>query len=196
MLILASGSPRRKELLRASGLNFEVRTFDVDESSVVEKDGAALSYKLACLKAKTAAQRLTEEKYGDFTVLGADTVVEKDYKIYGKPKDASDALRMLKELCGGEHEVYTSVCLIASDNTFAARTVKTKVEFGAFDEARLTVYVRSGKSFGKAGAYGLQDEELKFLIKDIDGDRDSVIGLPTGAVLEMLKEKAKWRQWK
>lgn len=196
MLVLASASDRRKELLSKAGFEFEIMPADVDESAVKERDGARLSLRLARLKAKVSAEKLIEERRESFVVLGADTVVEHGGKIYGKPKDEKDATAMLRQLCGGSHSVYTSVCLISSEGTFSERTVKTRVTFGEFDEPEIAAYIKSGKAFGKAGAYGIQDEELGFLIKKINGDRDNVIGLPTFAVVEMLKEKSKWRQWK
>lgn len=196
MLVLASASARRKELLSKAGLEFEIMPADVDESAVKEHDGSKLSSKLARLKAEAAAEKLIKERRDGFVVLGADTVVEHGGKIYGKPRDEKNAAAMLKELCGGSHCVYTSVCLISSENTLSERTVKTRVTFGEFDKPKIIAYIKSGKAFGKAGAYGIQDEELEFLIKKIDGDRDNVIGLPIFAVVEMLKEKSKWRQWK
>lgn len=195
-LVLASSSPRRSELLKEAGFEFEVLASTADESSVNVESARELALMRARLKAESVACALLERHDEDFVVLGADTVVERSGEIFPKPKDEADALKMLRRLSDGEHNVFTGVCLISSENKVCERAERTAVTFGAFDKERLEDYVRSGKAFGKAGAYGVQDEELGFLIKKTDGARDNVIGLPVATVKEMLKEKSKWRQWK
>ena len=195
-LVLASSSPRRSELLKEAGFEFEVLASTADESSVNVESARELALMRARLKAESVASALLKRHGEDFVVLGADTVVERSGEIFPKPKDEADALEMLRRLSDGEHNVFTGVCLISSENTVCERAERTAVTFGAFDKERLEDYVRSGKAFGKAGAYGVQDEELGFLIKKTDGARDNVIGLPVATVKEMLKEKSKWRQWK
>lgn len=195
-LILASSSPRRSELLKRAGLKFEVYVPSVDESSVSRDDAGELALLRARLKAGCAASELSRLGRGDFIVLGADTVVERSGEIFPKPKDEADALGMLMRLSAGAHNVYTGVCFVSSNNTACERIVRSVVTFGEFEREPLERYVKSGKAFGKAGAYGIQDEELGFLIKKTDGARDNVIGLPVATVTEMLKEKSKWRQWK
>lgn len=194
-LILASSSPRRIELLKEAGFDFEVRVSAADENAVCAKDADKLALMRARLKAESVADELL--MYGEeFIVLGADTVVERSGEIFPKPANERDAIGMLKRLSDGDHNVFTGVCLVSSDNRTEERAVCTAVGFGAFDLGRIEAYVKSGKAFGKAGAYGIQDEELSFLIKKTDGARDNVIGLPVATVTEMLKEKSKWRQWK
>lgn len=197
-LILASASPRRSELLERAGIAFEVCPSNADESSVKAQTAEGLCRKRARLKAQSTLENLkVGAEGGGFVVLGADTVVEKDGIIYGKPKDEKDAQRMLHKLSGASHSVYTAVTLIDANASTGCETVeKTTVTFKAYDKELIDGYIASGLWRGKAGGYGIQDDELKPLVEKIDGETDNVIGLPVKAVLKMLKEKAKWLHWK
>jgi septum formation protein len=161
------------------------------------KDGeppADAVMRLAELKAESVYSRLVSmgaaeaDENGGILVLGADTLVFLDGAPLGKPRDRADAAATLKSLCGRVHEVYTGVCFV-----FAGKKLKiyekTYVAFGAFDDKIVYNYIESGKPFDKAGGYGVQDAEIRPLIKGIDGDADNVIGLPVAAVLKILKEK-------
>lgn len=195
-LILASASPRRSELLERSGIAFERYIPKADESAVTAADARALCLLKARLKAECALQECKAAGKTDFVVLGADTVVEKDGKIYEKPQDENEARAMLRSLAGAEHSVYTAVVMLSSDGTGCQTVERTGVTFKAYDEKLVEDYVASRLWFGKAGAYGIQDERLKPFVEKTDGDRDNVIGLPVKTVRKMLEEKEQWLLWK
>lgn len=180
MLILASRSPRRSELLRAAGLEFQVRAVEVDES--VEGDESPISY----------VQRLAEKKalacamHPDDVILGADTTVALGNEILAKPLDEDDAGRMLKKLSCRRHDVYTGVCL-RSAAMVSTRPSVTGVWFDELTEAEIDSYIRSGEPFDKAGGYAIQGLASKFIPR-IDGSYSNVVGLPIDLVYRMLRE--------
>ena len=187
-IILASASPRRKDLLTQIGASITVIPADVDESLTVT-DPVAFVKALSYRKAHAVFSGTTKEgkmKKGD-VVLGADTVVALDDEILGKPEDEADAVRMIDAMQGGHHRVLTGVTLIAADGktiTFAESTV---VHLYPMSKAEIQSYVSSGEAFGKAGAYGIQGPFAAF-VKKVDGSYTNVVGLPIGHVYQGLKQ--------
>lgn len=179
-LILASASPRRKELIRRLSVHAEVIPSNVKE--VADKsDPEAYVTELARLKARNV---FTE--YGG-VVLGADTVVVLDNEILEKPRTIAEADDMFKKLCGKTHRVLTGVCIISKDKE-VTDVEQTLVTFGEYDEKSISAYILSGAPFDKAGGYGIQDSAIKNIITKVEGDFDNVIGLPLAKVEELLKQ--------
>lgn len=177
-LILASSSPRRAALLEAAGYAFEVRVADVDESPRPGETAAALVRRLAELKARAVACDAGE------LILAADTTVACAGVILNKPVDDADAARMLRQLSGREHEVFTGVTLrhAGGEQTLVERTV---VWFASLSESDIAWYVASGEPLGKAGAYGIQGRASRFVTR-VDGSYANVVGLPTAQVAKHL----------
>ena len=183
-LILASGSPRRAEILNFVGWEFEKRTADIDETSLQGESPEKYVRRLAEEKAAAVA-----EKYENALILGADTIVVIDEEIIGKPKDLEDARAMLQKLSGKRHEVFTGVALIKIENGKAETKVdlqKTKVKFAELNESEINFLVEKGEPLDKAGAYAVQAQAALF-IEEIKGDYWNVVGLPINLVYEMLK---------
>jgi septum formation protein len=179
MLVLASRSPRRAELLRAAGFEFTVRTTDVDESIEQQESPEGYVQRLAGKKALAVAIQPDE------MILGADTIVVLGEEILLKPRDEDHAREMLKKLSGRHHEVYTGVCLrtAAWIRTGFSRTA---VWFDAMDASEIEAYVRSGEPLDKAGAYAIQGLAAKY-IRRIAGSYSNVVGLPVDLVHRMMK---------
>ncbi len=180
-LILASQSPRRKELLCLAELNFITHSADVDETLDLNCDLKEELKKLALKKA-----RASEVYHPGCIVLGADTTVILDNQILGKPKDAEDAKRMLKDLSGRRHEVMTS-CALCCGNHEMTWVNTAFVEFYELDDAMIEWYIATGEPLDKAGAYGIQGKGA-LLIKGIEGDFYTVMGLPIADTVRKLKE--------
>ena len=186
-LVLASASPRRKELLSQIGLEFTVYASDCEEtrSSTVPEEVVC---ELAKQKAEDVYFKLQEP--ADTIVIGADTLVAKDGEILGKPENEEAACRMLLKLADGVHAVYTGVTLIGWRNgerwerTFYE---KTEVTFYPMEEEEIAAYVATGEPMDKAGAYGIQGRGAAY-IKEIKGDYNNVVGLPIGRLYQELKE--------
>ncbi len=181
MLILASKSPRRQELLHRAGFSFEIMPSDFDEvipSGVSPEEAAIL---IANGKAKEIAKR-----YPNDVVIGADTIVVKEGEIFGKPRNEADAFRMLRALSGSCHQVITGVSIITHDEkiTFAETT---NVWFRSLSDEDISDYINTGEPFDKAGAYGIQ-ELGGALVKQVEGDFDNVVGLPINRVLVLLNK--------
>lgn len=188
-LILASGSPRRKELLEAVGMNFEVITSDADEASVKSEGTPVNIYvqELALLKASAVAKQLLKDKRA--VIISADTVVSADGNILGKPKNAEDAFEMLSMLSGRVHEVYSGFCVMRiSDGKTVCRAVKTDVYFKALSENEIWRYIATGEPSDKAGSYGIQGIG-GLLVEKIDGDYQNVVGLSISALYDVLKNE-------
>lgn len=179
-LILASASPRRKELLTLAGFSFEVVTADVDEALDPSLKPCELVMSLAFQKASAVAAKHTES-----TVIGADTVVVLDGRVLGKPRSAEDAAAMLNSLSGRTHEVYTGVCLIKGDKVRSFFEC-TKVTFWPLEQELIDSYVASGDCMDKAGAYGIQGKGC-VLVKGIDGDYFNVVGFPVSRFCREIK---------
>lgn len=185
-LILASGSPRRKEILENMGYSFTVKTFGCSEELPFETKPEDAAGILAKRKALAAFQKLRESGKTDFTVMGSDTVVASDGEILGKPKNKSDALCMLLKLSGKTHSVYTGVC-VKNENFEEVFVNETKVEFYPLSEEMCRRYVETEEPMDKAGAYGIQGLG-SVLVKRIDGDFFSVMGLPAAQTARVLKK--------
>jgi septum formation protein len=183
-LILASASPRRAELLRAAGIDFEVRPADVDESVLMDESPAAYACRVAEAKARAVLPRA-----GQRTVLSADTVVVVGTTILGKPTDAGDAGRMLRVLSGREHQVLTAVCVAHADGRdlwLDTQLDSTSVWFSELTTEEIEAYVASGEPLDKAGAYAIQGLASRFVTR-IEGSYGTVVGLPIALVYAMLK---------
>ena len=186
--ILASGSPRRKELLELMGLEFKVIVSQADEDSV-SKDLKPKLYvqELALLKASATAKEVLHNK--NAVIISADTIVTLDGQILGKPKDEDDAFNTLSKLSGREHEVYTGYCVMRiSDGKAVCGKVRTKVKFKDLSDDKIRGYINSGEPMDKAGAYGIQGLG-SLLIEKIDGDYFNVVGLPISALADTLEDE-------
>lgn len=183
-LVLASASPRRRELLGLLGLPFEVSPSRYEEENpAAHPDPAAFAVHLALGKARDVAQR----ERGAL-VLGADTVVALGTRLYGKPRDAADASRMLRELSGKTHRVITGVALLCPARGVAESfAITTEVTFRPLDAAEIHAYVASGEPADKAGAYAIQGLG-GLLIEGIRGDYPNVVGLPLTPLALRLRE--------
>jgi septum formation protein len=185
-IILASGSPRRKELLAGLGLNFTVMVSRAEEDRA-EKDPEKLAAHLSQVKAREVAARLK----GGTTVIGADTVVSADGMVLGKPADAADAERMIRCLQGHWHDVYTGVTLIrksGGETTEKTFTSRTAVHICAMTDEEISDYICSGDDWGdKAGAYGIQNRFGMQFVDEIKGDYYTVVGLPVSRVYHELR---------
>ena len=180
MIILASASPRRRELLGQIGVDFEVCVSEAKEVTSAENPK-----ELTLLNAQAKAMAVAKEKK-DFWILGADTVVALDDKIYGKPKDESDAFNMLKTFANRTHEVITGIVLLKGDKCFESTAV-TEVTFGDMTESDIKAYVATKEPMDKAGAYAVQGIAAKY-IKEIIGSYSNVVGLPLYELNELFKE--------
>jgi septum formation protein len=179
-LILASSSPRRKELLENIHLTFEVSSSDVDESFPDGLSPDVVVKLLAERKAKAVAANNPTA-----FVLGADTIVVLEGTVLGKPNDEAEAADMLRKLSGKTHEVYTGVAIV-SPNDAISFYEKTTVTFWELTETEINMYVSSGEPLDKAGAYGIQ-QLGSFLVKEIQGDYFSVVGLPISRTVRELR---------
>jgi len=180
-LILASASPRRRELLTAAGLAFVIDPADVDERRFHDESPPALVERLALLKAQTVLARRPGA-----TVLAADTAVVLGDDVLGKPDDDEDARRMLQALSGRSHAVLTGIALVSGERAWS-RVESTTVWFSALSPEEIAAYVASGEPRDKAGAYGIQGLASRFIPR-IEGSYSNVVGLPVAAVFEMMKE--------
>ena len=180
-IILASGSPRRKELLSLAGISFTVKTADADETVSVNLSPEETVLTLSKRKALAVAEL---EK--DSVVIGADTVVAFDGKILGKPKTPYDAFKMLSSLSGRSHNVFTGVCIVDGEKEISFYE-KTEVTFYDLTDDEINAYIATGDCFDKAGAYGIQSKGCT-LVKKINGDYFNVVGLPIAETVKKLKE--------
>lgn len=179
-LILASASPRRRELLTLAGYDFEVCVKPVDES-VPEGTAPEKAVEMTARKKATA----TAAEYPEAVVIGADTVVVCDGKILGKPSDTEQAKEMLSTLSGREHFVMTGVCL-AHDGEFEVYHTVSKVRFYELSREEIAAYVATGEPMDKAGAYGIQGKGC-VLVERIEGDYFNIVGLPVASLNRRLK---------
>ncbi len=179
-IILASASPRRKELLEQAGIPFEVIVSDADEV-ITKKEPGKVVEELSLCKAQAVAKR-----YPDRLVLGADTVVVLDGEILGKPKDEADAGRMLEMLQGRTHQVYTGVTLVRGEKQVSFHD-SADVEVYPMSEEEIDGYIRTGEPMDKAGAYGIQGKFCVF-IRRIKGEYNTIVGLPVARVYHELSK--------
>jgi len=195
MLILASSSPRRQELLRNAGIDFIAQPADVPEHLLQGELPETLAKRLARTKAHATLDRRAPDQ-SHFQVLGADTIVVVDTEIpgkpeiLGKPKDAADAARMLRLLSGREHRVITGVCLLTPSDPLLedVRHETTRVRMTTLTDAEIAAYVATGEPTDKAGAYAIQGQASRWIPK-IEGCYFNVVGLPVSMVYGMLREK-------
>ncbi len=185
-IILASKSPRRHELLSMLGFQIKTIVSDVDEEAITAETPALLASKLAHTKALAVAN---EVEITDLPIIAADTLVEVNGEILGKPKDEADARRMLMLLSGSAHYVHSGISVIFNDKEINL-TDTAKVYFRDIDADELDDYISSREPFDKAGAYGIQGKAGAF-VERIEGDFFSIMGLPICAVTKALKELAK-----
>jgi septum formation protein len=181
VLVLASASPRRQELLRSAGIAFTVHPANVPEVPLPNEAPRAFAERLAREKALAVFRQRPSD-----VVLGADTIVIVDEQVLGKPRDAADASRMLRLLSGRSHQVTTGVCLVAA-GFVDVRSETTVVTMGSLSENDIQSYVASGEPMDKAGAYAIQGIASRWITR-IEGDYGNVVGLPVSLVHRMLKE--------
>lgn len=187
-VILASASPRRKELLEQIGIKFEVKVSEAKEDLPPGISPTEAVEELSFRKAKAVWDTLTEKEI----VVGADTVVALDGQILGKPMDEADAIKTLKRLQGREHFVYTGVTILAKDGERTTFHEETKVCFTPMSEAEIREYVETGDPLDKAGAYGIQGEFARY-VRAISGDYNNVVGLPVGRLYQELSRMERKR---
>jgi nucleoside triphosphate pyrophosphatase len=186
-LILASASPRRSEILRNAGLQFEIRKTDVDESRLAHEPPGDYVRRLALSKALSAAAKYRELD-NEAVVLGADTVVVVDADILGKPASQDDARSMLRRLSGRIHEVHTGLALLRTPGA-ERRVVEeiTRVHFASLSEQEIEAYIATGEPFDKAGAYAIQGIGGRYVTR-IEGCYFNVMGLPLAKLWLLLRE--------
>lgn len=181
-IVLASASPRRRELLTAMGLAFTVAVSAVDEEAITAPDPRTLALRLALAKANAVAA----SQPAGALVIGADTVVARSGVLFAKPADADDARLMVRELAGGPHDVITGVAIVrAGRDETVLDAVRTRVVFRALSEAEIDAYVATGEPLDKAGAYGIQGHGGE-LVDHIEGDYFNVVGLPCAMLSRLL----------
>jgi len=181
MLVLASASPRRQELLRNAGITFEVQPAHIPEDPLPGEAAKDCAERLAREKALAVAQQRPHD-----IVLGADTVVVVDGQLLGKPSDAADAARMLRMLSGREHQVITGVCLVVNGQPSVASET-TLVTVSEITDKEIGEYVATGEPMDKAGAYAIQGIASRWIPR-IEGDYSNVVGLPVALIFRMLRE--------
>ena len=180
MIILASNSPRRREILTLLGFEFTVISADVDESVDTTLSPEEITSELSRRKASAV---FSENK--DSIVIGSDTVVALDGVIFGKPKSTQEAREMLKKLSGKTHCVYTGVTVISSEKSATFCDI-AEVVFDEISDAEIEEYISTDEPYDKAGGYGIQGSAAKF-IKEIHGDFYTVMGLPSNRLYRTLK---------
>jgi septum formation protein len=180
ILVLASASPRRKQLLAEAGYRCDVHPVEVDESRLPGEAPDHYVARVAALKADTCARQVPGR-----TIVAADTAVVVDDEVFGKPVDATDATRMLERLSGRSHRVMTGVVVIGRRRVSAVET--TTVQFDALSAADIAWYVASGEPMDKAGGYAIQGLASRFIPR-IDGSYANVVGLPIATLARLFAE--------
>lgn len=191
--VLASKSPRRREILENIGLEFEILVSSADEDKIARNiPPEMLVSQLALLKATAVADEISDR---DTFIIGADTVVCLDGKILEKPVDEADARRMLTELSGRTHSVFTGVCIFDKNSGKAVSGYqKTDVKFKELSVEKIDAYVKTGEPMDKAGSYGIQ-EKGALLIDEIHGDYFNVVGLPVALLADMFYDEFGVKIW-
>ncbi len=180
-IMLASGSPRRRDLLQTIGIDFDICLCEVDETQSGKPE--IVVQQLAIKKAQAASYT-----HPGRIILAADTLVYANGNSLGKPKDASEAFNMLKLLQGTWHQVFTGICLIVDDNkNYKTAVEMTRVQFVSLEDAEISAYIKSGEPFGKAGAYAIQGIAGMFISR-IEGSYSNVVGLPLHVIKTLLEE--------
>ena len=181
-IVLASQSPRRKELLEKCNVTFTCDPADIDESMNTRNNLQLEIQNLAYRKADAVLKRHPED-----LIIGSDTIVVLNNEVLGKPKDEQDAFRMLKHLQGNTHEVITGLCFLSKKRKCTAVSI-SKVAFSTMDDAEIKEYISTGECMDKAGAYGIQGFGGKYITR-IEGDYYTIMGLPLNLVYEELKNQ-------
>ncbi|SFR79890.1 Maf family protein [Anaeromicropila populeti] len=188
-LILASGSPRRKEILEQCKIEYKVIVSEVEEK-ISSSEPAEAAKELAFQKADDVAGKLETE--GEYIVLGADTIVVLEDDILGKPLNEKDAFFMLKRIQNNTHAVYTGVAVMVIRDGKVVQTIsfasETKVSVSELTEDEISEYISTGEPMDKAGAYAIQGIFAKY-VKKIEGNYNNVVGLPISDIYEMLKSQ-------
>lgn len=186
MVYLASQSPRRRELLGQLGVSFSI--LDVDVAEVPHPEEMPLDYvrRVARDKAQAGWETLSREVQGNALVIASDTEVVLEDRVFGKPKDADDAVEMLHALSGRTHEVISAVCMVSAKHEHGDVCI-SRVRFAELDEAEITAYVATGEPFGKAGAYAIQGRGAT-LIEHLEGSYSGVMGLPLFETARLLRK--------
>lgn len=193
-LVLASVSPRRREILSQLGLNFQVIPSAVEENRLAQEPPAAFALRMAVAKAEEVAGRIAPAAEST-SVLGADTVVVVDDLVLGKPRDQAESRSMLRRLSGRAHEVITAVALRRVDSDYQDQVVvSTTVWFGELDEATIHGYAASGEGLDKAGSYAIQGLGAGVVAR-IEGSYSNVVGLPATHTLVLLRRAGLLTQW-
>ncbi len=184
-VILASGSPRRKELLELIGVEFKIITSNKEEI-ITSTNPEEVVKELSKMKAEDVAAGVS----GPAIILGADTVVAHKGRILGKPKDKEDAIRMITSFAGDDHQVYTGVCIIRKEADGSVKTISfaegTRVTVYPMTAEEIGRYVESGEPMDKAGAYAIQGLFAPY-IKEIEGDYYNIVGFPIAGIYQRLK---------
>ncbi|MGN0975410.1 MAG: Maf family protein [Gemmiger sp.] len=180
-MVLASNSPRRRELLGLITQDFSVQPSALDERHITAATPAALALALAEAKCRDVAAQRTED-----TVIGCDTVVDCDGEVFGKPHSEGDACRMLRALSGRVHQVHTGVCVSRGGRVLSA-VETTSVHFAPIPEGELLAYIRTTEPYDKAGAYAIQGKAALWC-EGIEGCYYNVMGLPVHRLAELLRE--------
>lgn len=184
-LVLASGSPRRRDVLRQLRLEHTIRVADIDETYLPDETPEAHVERLARAKAEAVASEVPGS-----LVIGGDTIVLDDGRVLGKPRDGDEAVEMLLSLAGRTHSVLSGLALVGPGGTVSAVDT-TEVRFRDLSRAEARRYVETGEPLDKAGAYGIQGLGAA-LVEGLDGDYYSVVGFPVGTFIELLA-RAGWR---
>lgn len=186
-VILASGSPRRKELLELIGVEFKIITSNKEEV-ITSTNPEEVVKELSVMKAEDVAAGVT----GPAIILGADTVVSHGGRILGKPKDKEDAVNMIRSFAGDDHYVYTGVCIIRKEADGSVKKISfaegTRVTVYPMTKEEIEGYVASGEPMDKAGAYAIQGLFAPY-IKGIEGDYYNIVGFPIAGIYQRLKEE-------
>ncbi|MGA2635799.1 MAG: Maf family protein [Terracidiphilus sp.] len=185
MLILASASPRRRELLAQAGFTFEVHPAHIPEDPHPNEDPISYVIRLAREKAQSVFAEFSSKGPAPPQVVGADTTVTLDNQILGKPENPADAARMLRLLSGRTHRVITGVALVTAERTQVASEA-TAVKFLTLSDQEIAAYIATGEPMDKAGAYAIQGRAARWIPR-IEGDYFNVVGLPIALVTTMLE---------
>jgi len=183
-LILASASPRRKELLTRLGVPFEIRVADIDETPLNDETPLEMTERLAQSKAEVIAEKLTTLAW----VLGSDTTVALNDRVFGKPGSQQQAIETLQCLSGQTHQVISSISLVNSDRGITPKTksIISQVRFGRITTSQITAYCNTDEPYDKAGSYGIQGLAGSF-VEHIEGDYSAIMGLPLWATSQLLR---------
>ncbi len=185
-IILASSSPRRIELLKGSGLKFDILPADIDETFSLSDSPIKIAKHLAVQKGLSIQQKLNRTQISNHLIIAGDTIVVLGKKILGKPATKTEAIKMLTRLSGKTHLVITGLCILKGKKKMVGYEM-TKVTFQKLSQGMVRRYVDTGEPMDKAGAYGIQGKAA-LLVKKIEGDYFNVMGLPLVLLSEMLEE--------